>query len=228
VRARDDILAIVSHDLRNPLSIMAMSATLPGSALSEEKKAAQLRIIRRAISGMNTLIDDLLDISQIASGRLKVNPEPMDASSLCDDARVMMEPLLAEKAQRLECDVSSRPLMVLADAKRVFQVLSNLIGNANKFTPEGGHITVRVEAMEGSARFAIADTGPGISRQDLPYIFDRFWQARRVRRGGVGLGLAISKGIIDAHGGKIWAESSAGVGTTLLFTLPAGLRETVG
>ena len=229
VCARDDILAIVSHDLRNPLNIIAMSANLLGAAaLPEEKRAAQLRIIRRAISGMNSLIDDLLDISQIASERLKVRLDSVDAACLCDDARAMLEPLLAEKAQRFECDISPRPLMVLADSRRIFQVLSNLIGNASKFTPEGGQVSVRVEAVGSFVRFAISDTGPGISRQDLPHIFDRFWQARRVRRGGVGLGLAISKGIIDAHGGKIWAESCAGVGTIFFFTLPTGLHATAG
>jgi signal transduction histidine kinase len=99
-------------------------------------------------------------------------------------------------------------------------VLSNLVGNAHKFTPEGGHIEVRIEAVDGFARFTVADTGPGLGAQDLPHVFDRFWQARRVRRGGVGLGLPITKGIVDAHGGRIWAESVAGVGTTFHFTIP--------
>jgi PAS domain S-box-containing protein len=220
VRARDDILAIVSHDLRNPLNIIGMGVTLLESPAADEARAAQLRLIRRAIAGMNALIDDLMDISRIASGCLTVNPELVDASSLCEDARAMLSPLLNQKAQHFECEVARRPLGVLADPRRIFQVLSNLVGNANKFTPEGGRITLRVETRDGWARFAVADTGPGISRHDLPFIFDRFWQARRVRRGGVGLGLAISKGIIDAHGGSIWAESSAGYGTTFYFTLP--------
>ena len=220
VRARDDILAIVSHDLRNPLSIMAMSADLLGSAIPEEKKAAQLGIMRRAVAGMNALIEDLLDVSQIASERFAVSPRPVDVASFVDDARAMFEPLLARKNQALECRSPLRPLLVSADRRRVNQVLSNLVGNANKFTPEGGRITLEVSPAEDCARFAISDTGPGISREDLPHIFDRFWQARRVRRGGVGLGLAISKGIVDAHGGSIWAESCAGVGTTFFFTLP--------
>jgi PAS domain S-box-containing protein len=223
VRARDDILAIVSHDLRNPLSIIAMSATLLEMPLPEETRISQLGIIRRAISGMNRLIEDLLDVSQIASGLLTVDPRPMDAASLCEDAKLMVEGLLAGKSQRFECHCASAPVIVLADRARVSQVLSNLIGNANKFTPEGGRITLRVEAGV-SARFSVGDTGPGISAQDLPHIFDRFWQARRVRRGGVGLGLAISKGIVEAHGGRIWAESSAGVGTSFHFTLPLADR----
>jgi PAS domain S-box-containing protein len=220
VRARDDILAIVSHDLRNPLNIVAMSADLIGSEITEERKAAQLAIMRRAIAGMNGLIEDLLDVSQIASESFSVAPEPVDAASFLDDARGMFEPLLARKNQRFECAGLPHALVVLADRRRVSQVLSNLIGNATKFTPEGGRITLDVTPSGEFARFAVSDTGPGISRHDLAHIFDRFWQARRVRRGGVGLGLAITKGIVEAHGGSISAESHAGVGTTFVFTLP--------
>ncbi len=220
VRARDDILAIVSHDLRNPLNIVAMSADLLGAAIPEEKKVAQLGIMRRAVAGMNALIEDLLDVSQIASERFVVTPGPVDVASFVEDARSMFEPLLAKKSQGFECGAPAQPIVALADRRRVNQVLSNLVGNANKFTPEGGRIRMDVALVEGWARFAISDTGPGIGRHDLPHIFDRFWQARQVRRGGVGLGLAICKGIVDAHGGTIWAESSAGVGTTFFFTLP--------
>jgi PAS domain S-box-containing protein len=220
VRARDDILGIVSHDLRNPLIIIAMSVGLLEAALPEAARVSQLGIIRRAVAGMNRLIADLLDVSQITSGKLRIDPRPLAVSSICEDVHALSVPLLASKSQQFACSMHSRVVRVLADRERISQVLSNLVGNAHKFTPEGGRITVCAEEIGGSVRFSVADSGPGVSSQDLPHIFDRFWQARRVRRGGVGLGLPITKGIIDAHGGRIWAQSVAGVGSTFYFTLP--------
>lgn len=220
VRSRDDILAIVSHDLRNPLNIVAMSAKLLDSALPEAKRAAQLGIIHRAVAGMNRLIEDLLDVTQITSGKLRIDTRPVEVFAICEDARAMFVALLAAKSQVFECTLPSEPAAVLADRDRISQVLSNLIGNAHKFTPEGGRIGLRVERVNDCARFIVSDTGPGLGAQDLPHVFDRFWQARRVRRGGVGLGLPITKGIIDAHGGRIWADSSAGRGAKFYFTLP--------
>lgn len=222
VHSRDDILAIVSHDLRNPLNIIAMSANLLETPIAEARRQGQLGIIRRAVTRMNRLIGDLLDVTQITSGTLRLNAESIDIAGIVEEARYMFVPLLATKDQVFECSLPGRPAFVRADRDRIAQVLSNLVGNAHKFTPEGGRIELRVEVLEGVVRFAIADTGPGLSIQDLPHIFDRFWQARRVRRGGVGLGLPITKGIVNAHGGDIWAESTAGVGTTFFFTIPAG------
>jgi PAS domain S-box-containing protein len=224
VRARDDILGIVSHDLRNPLNIIAMSVALLDNATADAAHASQLGIIRRAVGRMNRLIEDLLDVSRITSGKLRIDLRPLDVSSICEDIDAMSLPLLAAKSQQFACARPERGLAVLADRERVAQVLSNLIGNAHKFTPEGGRIAVKAEAIGDSVRFSVTDTGPGVSTQDLPHVFDRFWQARRVRRGGVGLGLPITKGIIDAHGGRIWAESVAGVGATFHFTLPIAPR----
>lgn len=220
VRARDDILAIVSHDLRNPLSIIAMSAALLDSPLAEAARQAQVGIIRRAVAGMDRLIGDLLDVSQITSGTLRLSPAPLQVAAICDDAREAFVPLLARKNQRFECSLPVAPVLVKADRDRIFQVLSNLVGNAHKFTPEGGLVALRVGTADGFTQFTVSDTGPGLGAQDLPHVFDRFWQARRVRRGGVGLGLPITKGIVEAHGGRIWAESSAGVGTSFSFTVP--------
>ncbi|HET7731171.1 MAG TPA: PAS domain-containing sensor histidine kinase [Usitatibacter sp.] len=221
VHSRDDILAIVSHDLRNPLNIIAMSANLLEAPIADAKRAAQLGIIRRAVARMNRLIEDLLDVTQITSGTLRVSTEPVDVAAIVEEARHMFVPLLAAKDQAFECGSPAGPVFVRADRDRISQVLSNLVGNAHKFTPEGGHVELRAEPLDGFVRFSVADTGPGLSVRDLPHIFDRFWQARQFRRGGVGLGLPITKGIVNAHGGHIWAESTAGVGTTFFFTIPA-------
>lgn len=220
VRSRDDILAIVSHDLRNPLSVIGMVASLLESPLPEEKRAAQIGIIRRAVAGMNRLIADLMDVTQVTRGALSVVTAPLDAATICDDASSHFTSLLAGKSQELRCSCTAAGTTVLADRERVAQVLANLIGNAHKFTPEGGRIELSAVASHDSVCFTVRDTGPGLAAADLPYVFERFWQARRVRRGGVGLGLPITKGIVDAHGGRIWVESSAGVGTTFHFTLP--------
>ena len=220
VQSRDDILAIVSHDLRNPLNIIAMSANLLEAPIGDAKRATQLGIIRRAVTRMNRLIGDLLDVSQITSGTLRISTEPADVAAICEEAGHVFLPLLATKEQAFQCRPPVQPLFVQADRDRISQVLSNLIGNAHKFTPEGGQVELRAEALDGFVRFSVADTGPGLSARDLPHIFDRFWQSRRVRRGGVGLGLPIAKGIVNAHGGDIWVESTAGVGTTFFFTLP--------
>ena len=220
VRSRDDVLAIVSHDLRNPLGVIAMSAKLLASPLPDEKRQAQVGIIERAVAGMNRLIADLMDVTQVTSGRLKVDPARLEPASICEDARLMFAPLLETKHQDFRCWVDPAARAVWADRDRIAQVLANLVGNAHKFTPEGGRIEVRAEAIAEGVRFVVSDSGPGLAAADLPHVFDRFWQARKVRRGGVGLGLPITKGIIDAHGGRIWVESSPGVGTTFYFTLP--------
>jgi signal transduction histidine kinase len=188
--------------------------------LPEDKRKAQVGIIRRAVAGMSRLIADLLDVTQATSGKLRVHPAPLEVAAICDDARLMFASLLEGKHQQFRCSVDPLAGPVLADRDRIAQVLANLVGNAHKFTPEGGRIEVRADAVEAAVRFTVSDTGPGLAAEDLPHVFDRFWQARRVRRGGVGLGLPITKGIIDAHGGRIWVESSAGVGTTFYFTLP--------
>ncbi|HYC36929.1 MAG TPA: HAMP domain-containing sensor histidine kinase [Usitatibacter sp.] len=219
-QSRDDILAIVSHDLRNPLNLIAMSARALEDCASEEARKAQLGIIHRAVARMSRLIGDLLDVSQIAQGTLRVQPAPLEVSALCGEAKLMFTTLLASKGQAFECPQAIDALSVLADRDRMLQVLSNLVGNAHKFTPEGGRVALRVEADGAFARFAIVDSGPGLAANELPQLFDRFWQAGRERRGGVGLGLPIAKGIVEAHGGRIWAESSPGLGTSFYFTIP--------
>ena len=220
VQAREDILAIVSHDLRSPLQTVRMSSALL-ARLAGEAGAAPAAAAARAIEGMDRLIRDLLDVNHMVSGRFAVEAQPLALATLLDDARALMGPVCAAKRQALEIAPPGEALHVRADRNRIVQVFSNLVGNAAKFTPEGGRIAVSARRDGGEALVEVADDGPGIAPEDLPSIFERFWQARRVRRGGgVGLGLAISQGIVKAHGGRIWAESTTGAGSRFRFTLP--------
>ena len=221
VRSRDEILAIVSHDLRNPLGTISMTAGLLERETDEERRRVQVDIVRRAVAAMGRLIQDLLDVNQIESGRLSVSPQPVDARTLLDEARPGLDLQAAQNNQLLEWRSRGRRLMVNADHVRIAQVLTNLTGNAIKFTPTRGSIVVDLQEDGGFARFCVSDTGPGIDEADLPRIFDRFWQSKdRPGRGGVGLGLAIAHGIVKAHGGRIWVTSKRGEGSTFCFTLP--------
>jgi signal transduction histidine kinase len=221
VRARDDILSIVSHDLRNPLGTIAMATALLELDIGPERRRAQVEVVRRSVKRMERLIQDLLDVDQIESGRLRVSPAPVDAATLLDEAKPGMQLLASEKGLAIDFERTDEPLTVRADAARVGQVIANLVGNAVKFTPAGGRVVVRLARAGETARFCVSDTGPGIAQSDLPHLFDRFWQARdRPRRGGVGLGLAIAKGIVEAHGGRIEVESEPGAGSTFCFTIP--------
>jgi signal transduction histidine kinase len=221
-RARDEMLGVVAHDLRNPLSTIRMAAELlvevGGAERPLERK--QLDIMRRAADRMNRLIGDLLDVKRIESGRLGVEPRPEVVATLVADAVDTLRPLAASSSLRLDAAVPDGLPRVMVDPPRVQQVLSNLVGNAIKFTPAGGSIAVRAELAPDGVCLAVVDTGAGIPTEQLPHIFGRFWQGKRSDRRGVGLGLAIAKAIVEAHQGRIWVESQVGTGTTFYFTLP--------
>jgi signal transduction histidine kinase len=220
IDAREEVLKIVSHDLRNPLNTISMSAGLMLEVdLAQEQRVKQLSMIKRAGERMNRLIQDLLDVAKLEAGRLGINPRPTEIAPVVSEAVDMLRPPALEKSIRLDTMVAGDLPVIAADAGRVLQVLSNLVGNAIKFTPAEGRVTIRVEAVAGSVRFCVADTGPGIPPEQLPHIFARFWQADRSDRRGIGLGLAIAKGIVEAHGGRIWVESRVGEGTSFYFTL---------
>jgi len=225
-RARDDVLAVVAHDLRNPLNTVTMAAgmmleTMPVERVQERR---QVEIVRRAADRMNRMIQDLLDVKRMESGRLTTDLKPEDPAFLINDTIDMLRPLAASSTIRLETDIEQNLPLVLADAARVQQVLSNLVGNAVKFTPRDGRITVCAERLDAEVRFAVIDTGPGIPAEQLPHIFGRFWQAKTSDRRGIGLGLAIAKGIVEGHNGRIWVESHVGLGSTFYFTLPAATQ----
>jgi PAS domain S-box-containing protein len=223
-RLRDEVLAVVSHDLRNPLSVISFSSdVLLRAWASETERAAerrQLEGIALSTQRMRRLIDDLLDVARVDAGRMSVEPCAVPAGRLVLDALESHAPLAEARAILTRVRLPAEIPPVLADADRVLQVFSNLLGNAIRFTPRGGGITLSVGVEERAVRFAVSDTGPGIPDEHLPHIFDRFWRAQRARREGAGLGLAIARGIVEAHEGRIWAESVPGEGSTFHFTLP--------
>jgi PAS domain S-box-containing protein len=226
-RARDDVLAVVAHDLRNPLNTVTMAVSLMLETTPPERveERRQVEILRRAADRMNRMIQDLLDVKRMESGRLTTDLKPELPETLINDTIDMLRPLAAGSTIRLEADIEDDLPPVLADAARVQQVLSNLVGNAVKFTPRSGRITVCAEHIDGEVRFGVIDTGPGIPAEQLPHIFGRFWQAKSDHR-GIGLGLAIAKGIVEAHNGRIWVESHVGLGSTFYFTLPTTTDKT--
>jgi PAS domain S-box-containing protein len=222
-RARDDVLAVVAHDLRNPLNTvtMAISLMLETTPVERTQERSQQEIVRRAADRMNRMIQDLLDVKRMESGHLTIDLKPESADVLVNDTIEMLRPLAAGSSIVLEANVSADLPPVLADTARIQQVLSNLVGNAVKFTPRQGRITVAADRLEAEIRFAVIDTGPGIPPEQVPHIFGRFWQANSSDRRGIGLGLAIAKGIVEAHQGRIWVESQVGLGSTFYFTLPS-------
>jgi two-component system, chemotaxis family, sensor kinase Cph1 len=225
VRARDDLVAVVSHDLKNPLSVVQMQSALLVTSMqaiegdpSRRLRAAAERILR-AVDRMNTLIHDLLDLSKIEAGRFTVQATHEDARAMVEEAVIVLEPLGHKKNVTLSL-AAGPECAVMADRDRIFQVMSNLIGNALKFSPERGVIRLSVRELEGEVLFTVKDDGPGIDAGQLPNLFNRYWQAARSSRQGSGLGLYIAKGIVEAHGGRIWAESTLGLGAAFLFVLP--------
>jgi signal transduction histidine kinase len=222
VRAREEVLAIVSHDLRNPLSAVSLGASLMqmSDTISDEDRE-QLDTIVVSAKRMNRLIADLLDVTRLEGGkRLPVELESVEVSDMLQEAEELFRAQagVAQVTMVYHADEDLPP--VRADRHRVMQVLSNLIGNSMKFTPPAGRIDVRGTRRNGDVLFSISDTGPGIPKENLSDIFSPYWQAKRTERMGAGLGLPIAKGIVEAHGGRIWVESAPGSGTQFYFTLP--------
>ncbi len=225
---RENLLAVVSHDLRNPLSVILMataSMARPFGGDDRRKSHKQIGSIKRAAERMNYLIQDLLDAASIEAGELSVERRRLAVAPLIGEAIDAMQLLAARKSLRLENELPADLAPVCADTGRVQQVFANLLANAIKFTPDGGTITVRAETVGEFVQFSVTDTGTGIPGEDLPHLFDRFWQAPRTARQGTGLGLSIVRGIVVAQGGQIWVESRVGAGSTFFFTLPLALDD---
>ncbi len=220
ITLRDEMVAVLSHDLKNPLQVLGLSILLLEPRVAGDVEAtATLDRVQRSVSRMSGLIRDLLDLAKIEAGRFEVAQTPITVSALISDAMAMLVPIAEAKGVRLTW-IGDGDARVVADEDRVFQVFSNLVGNAIKFTPSGGTVSLDATRVDGWVRFAVRDTGPGIAARELAHIFDRYWQARRVQSASAGLGLYIAKGIVEAHGGRIWVESELGAGATFFFTLP--------
>jgi PAS domain S-box-containing protein len=221
VNERDAVLALVSHDLRNPLSTISMAAGLMLEPIAEEKKLSQAVIVRRAVDHMRRLIDDLLEVSLIEGGGLRISPETVEAATLVTAAMEVLAPLAESCSLRFRSETTTST-RVHADPDRILQVFTNLVSNAAAHTEAGGTIAVSADVQPGEVRFCVADNGSGIAADHIPRVFDRYWQARRTAGGGAGLGLAIARGIVEAHGGRMWVESEEGTGSRFFFTLPVG------
>ena len=232
-QARDDVLALVSHDLRSPLGTVQMSASFllelletPGATAPLQQ---HLRIIQRAVTRADRLIGDLLDVSRIESGSLEVEHRPLDAAQLLLETVEEHRPIAQEKGVALSSEWLGPATVISGDRDRISQLFSNLIGNAVKFTPADGVVAVTGQGGPTVVAFSVTDSGPGIPSEHLPHLFDRFWQANRATRSGAGLGLSIAKGIAEAHGGTLVAESVVGQGSRFTFTIPVwdGLESNV-
>ncbi|WP_116830533.1 ATP-binding protein [Pseudomonas syringae] len=225
VRLRDELVAVVSHDLRNPMSIIIMQCGMMqswavGDTHFENRNIRRaLGTIEKATTRMNSLLEDLLDTAQIEAGRYQLSRLPLSVTSLLEEACGLLVMLTAEKNIELNC-TAAQGLVIDADPERIFQVLSNLVGNAIKFTPKGGRINIDAVADQNEVLFRVSDDGIGIPAEHLPFIFQRYWSVKEGNPRGNGLGLYICQGIITAHGGRLWADSSLDSGSVFSFTLP--------
>jgi PAS domain S-box-containing protein len=224
VRSRDEVLAVVSHDLRNPLSVIDMCVTALSDRLPAEDERAHSLIatIESSTAWMNRLIEDLLDVTRMEAGALQLDRQPHDLIRVISEAMLMLEPLIVQKPLSLDEDLPEHLPPVNVDSRRIVQVLENLVSNAVKHTAAGGAIRIAARHDASEVHISVQDTGSGIAAENLPRLFDRFWQARGARRGGAGLGLAIAKGIVESHGGRLQVESELGRGSTFTFSLPLG------
>jgi signal transduction histidine kinase len=225
VQDRDDLMTIVTHDLRSPLNaIRIASDELADPELDPEERKVMVGAIQRSLRRADRLIEDLLDVSRIEAGKVHLSRTRVAAKDLLEQSLQDHHVQAREAGNELKLDIAENAGMVLADRDRILRVLNNLIVNALRYARDTG--TLILSAADGGdfALISLADRGPGIPEEQLPYIFNRFFQARQQRRAGAGLGLTIAKGIIEAHGGSISVESTAGQGTKFTFSLPRAPR----
>ncbi len=222
-QARDDILGIVAHDLRNPLAAITSLAEVLRVKGPEAEVGDEIAV---AANRMNRLIGDLLDVTRMEAGHLSLKQERLPAAKVITDALEGQTPLASSASLELRLETAPELPVIWADRDGLLQVFENLIGNAIKFTKPGGRITLGATARTGEVLFSVSDTGRGIASPHLPHVFDRFWQAPGTERRGMGFGLAIVKGLVEAHRGRVWVQSSLGQGSTFFFTIPTAAAQT--
>ena len=228
-QAREEVLGVVAHDLRNPLAtIITSTDMLLQEKLEPARRTELLEVALRNGRQMNRLIGDLLDTVRMHAGKFTLDLEDVAVVTLFRQAEETFRPIAEKRAIYLEAIPPDDEVTVRADPFRVSQILGNIVGNAIKFTPEQGSVTIRAAANGNHVAIHVTDSGPGIAPADIEHLFDDFWQARRNDHRGVGLGLAIAKGVVEAHGGMIWCDSAPGRGSTFSFTLPRALTAESG
>jgi PAS domain S-box-containing protein len=224
LRLRQEMMAVVAHDLRNPLNALLLRA------LALERRAGtsgdavvetDARALSRGVRLMESMLKDLVDLASIEAGRLSLERRSQPARGVLEEALEQLEPLARARGVALEARPAQEDFRVACDRARILQVLSNLVGNALKFTPAGGRVELGLERRGAEALFSVRDTGAGMSPEQLPHVFERYWRAEQaMKTAGLGLGLAIVKGIVEAHEGTVRVESQLGHGSTFSFTLP--------
>lgn len=236
-RVRRDFIANISHELRTPLASIRLLAETLEDAIDTDRDKAQMFLekIENEVHHLNGLVNELLELSRIESGLVPMVIEPVQAEQLVREVMARMLPQAQRHRVTLHTEVDEGNILVVADSKQIARVLVNLVHNAIKFTPSGGKVTIGTAEQAGgqTQRFYVSDTGVGIRPEELPRVFERFYKADRARAktdfigpggGGSGLGLAIARHVVEAHGGRITAESRVGHGSTFTFTLPVATR----
>jgi signal transduction histidine kinase len=223
IQSRDVILAIVSHDLKNPLSSISLNTDLMIKKINADKNEMMLKGLnntKNAVETMKELIQDLLEQAKLEANKVELDIRKEKFQDVLIEAEELLAPLSQSKSIEFVNYVPKETIEVKVDIKRLKQILSNLLSNAVKFSRAGEKVEVRASVKGSELKVSVQDHGVGIDEKDLPHVFGRFWQAKDIAKKGTGLGLSIAKGLVNAHGGKIWVESAAGKGTTFSFTLP--------
>lgn len=222
-RSRDELMSMVSHDLGNPLAAISIAVDridrLP-ERVEREQISRFTGMIKSAAASMERLLEDLIEVGHLETGHFGLRRTPREVSEILSRAAQQFAPRAESREIAFEVEQGDVLPQVLVDPERILQVLANLLHNALKFTAPGGSIRVNARPGDGHVAVSVSDTGSGISEEEIGHLFDRFWQSRRHRRAGAGLGLTISKEIVEAHGGEIRARSEEGKGSTFEFTLP--------